>query len=70
MKFFYILLVKWIEINKKLSEEIKSLTDGQGADVIYDPVGGDYAEPALRATAWEGRYLVVGFAAGDILKSL
>lgn len=53
---------------KKLSEEIKSLTDGQGADVIYDPVGGDYAEPALRATAWEGRYLVVGFAAGDIPK--
>ena len=35
-----------------------------GADVIYDPVGGDYAEPALRAIAWEGRYLVVGFPAG------
>ena len=53
---------------KKLSEDIKVLTDAQGADVVYDPVGGDYAEPALRATAWEGRYLVVGFAAGDIPK--
>ncbi|MBJ64920.1 MAG: NADPH:quinone oxidoreductase [Rhodobiaceae bacterium] len=53
---------------KKLSDEIKELTDGNGADVIYDPVGGDYAEPALRATAWEGRYLVIGFAAGDIPK--
>ena len=43
----------------------------QGADVVYDPVGGDYAEIlALRATAWEGRYLVVGFAAGDIPKIL
>ena len=37
---------------KKLSEDIKALTDTQGADVVYDPVGGDYAEPALRATAW------------------
>ena len=53
---------------KKLSDEIKELTDGNGADVIYDPVGGDYSEPALRATAWEGRYLVIGFAAGDIPK--
>ena len=39
-----------------------------GADVIYDAIGGDYAEPALRSIAWEGRYLVVGFAAGDIPK--
>ncbi len=53
---------------KKLSDEIKELSGGWGADVIYDPVGGDYAEPALRATAWEGRYLVIGFAAGDIPK--
>ncbi len=51
---------------KEFSEQIKALTGGQGADVIYDPVGGDYAEPALRATNWEGRYLVIGFAAGDI----
>jgi len=56
------------EQQKKLSDEIKELSGGWGADVIYDPVGGDYAEPALRATAWEGRYLVVGFAAGDIPK--
>lgn len=51
---------------KEFSEQIKALTDGQGADVVYDPVGGDYAEPALRSTNWEGRYLVIGFAAGDI----
>lgn len=51
---------------KALSEDIKRLTGGQGADVLYDPVGGDYAEPALRAMNWQGRYLVIGFAAGDI----
>ena len=42
------------------------LTGGGGADVVYDPVGGVYSEPALRATAWEGRFLVIGFAAGEI----
>lgn len=47
-------------------EEIKRLTDGKGPDVIYDPVGGDLAEPAFRSIAWRGRYLVVGFAAGPI----
>jgi NADPH2:quinone reductase len=46
--------------------QVEALTDGQGADVVYDAVGGVYAEPALRATAWRGRYLVVGFAAGEI----
>lgn len=51
-----------------LKERVKALTDGKGADVIYDPVGGKYAEPALRSIAWKGRYLVVGFAAGDIPK--
>ena len=51
-----------------LKSRIKELTDGKGADVIYDPVGGDYSEAALRATAWEGRFLVVGFAAGEIPK--
>jgi len=51
---------------KALSEDIKRLTGGQGADVLYDPVGGGYAEPALRAMNWEGRYLVIGFAAGEI----
>ncbi|MCP3973093.1 MAG: NADPH:quinone oxidoreductase family protein [bacterium] len=45
---------------------IRTLTNGSGADVVYDPVGGDFSEPALRAMAWGGRYLVVGFAAGDI----
>jgi NADPH:quinone reductase len=52
--------------SSNLREEIKRLTDGKGPDVIYDPVGGDYAEPALRSIAWRGRYLVVGFAAGAI----
>ena len=47
-------------------ERIKALTDGKGPDVIYDPVGGDLAEPAFRSIAWRGRYLVVGFAMGDI----
>jgi NADPH2:quinone reductase len=51
-----------------LRERIRTLTDGKGVDVIYDPVGGKYAEPALRSIAWKGRYLVVGFAAGDIPK--
>jgi NADPH:quinone reductase len=51
-----------------LKDRVKALTSGNGADVIYDPVGGPYAEPALRAIAWEGRYLVIGFAAGDIPK--
>jgi NADPH2:quinone reductase len=41
-------------------------TGGRGPDVIYDPVGGDFAEPAFRSIAWRGRYLVVGFAAGPI----
>ncbi|MBE2264451.1 MAG: NADPH:quinone oxidoreductase family protein [Burkholderiaceae bacterium] len=49
-----------------LRESIKSLTGGKGPDVIYDPVGGDFAEPAFRSIAWRGRYLVVGFAAGPI----
>jgi NADPH2:quinone reductase len=49
-----------------LKERVKALTGGAGANVVYDPVGGKYSEPALRATAWEGRFLVIGFAAGDI----
>jgi len=49
---------------RALSDAIKQLTAGKGADVICDPVGGAYAEPALRAIAWEGRYLVLGFTAG------
>ena len=49
---------------KALAELFKAAVGPSGADVIYDPVGGDYAEPALRAIGWEGRYLVVGFPAG------
>ena len=49
-----------------LREAIKAATDGKGPDVIYDPVGGDFAEPAFRSIAWRGRYLVVGFASGTI----
>jgi NADPH2:quinone reductase len=51
-----------------LRERLKSLTEGRGADVIYDPVGGPYSEPAFRSIAWRGRHLVVGFAAGEIPK--
>ena len=51
-----------------LRERIKALTGGKGVDVVYDPVGGPYTEPALRSIAWRGRLLVVGFAAGDIPK--
>jgi NADPH2:quinone reductase len=54
--------------HENLKERIKELTEGKGADVTYDPVGGDYSEQALRATAWKGRFLVVGFAAGEIPK--
>ena len=49
---------------KSLSAQFKDAVGPDGAHVIYDPVGGDYAEPALRAIAWEGRFLVVGFPAG------
>ena len=49
---------------KELSNKIKELTGGLGPNVIYDPVGGSYAEPCLRSIAWDGRYLVIGFAAG------
>lgn len=54
------------EGRKQLSEAFKSACGPEGPNVIYDAVGGDYAEPAFRSIAWEGRYLVVGFAAGEI----
>jgi NADPH:quinone reductase len=54
--------------SEDLRERIKALTEGRGVDVVYDPVGGAFAEPALRSVGWRGRYLVVGFAAGDIPK--
>lgn len=49
-----------------LRERIKQFTGGQGIDVIFDPVGGSYSEPALRSMAWKGRFLVIGFAGGEI----
>jgi len=49
-----------------LRERLKALTGGKGPDVVYDPVGGSFAEPAFRSIAWRGRYLVIGFANGEI----
>ena len=49
---------------ENLRDAIKALTEGKGPDVIYDPVGGAFTEPAFRSIAWRGRYLVVGFASG------
>lgn len=51
-----------------LRDQVREMTGGRGVDVVFDPVGGPYTEPALRATAWRGRLLVIGFAAGDIPK--
>ena len=51
-----------------VKEGLRRVTGGKGVDVIYDPVGGPYAEPALRSIAWGGRFLVIGFAAGEIPK--
>ncbi len=49
-----------------LKDRVKQLTGGKGVDVAFDPVGGNYSEPVLRGMAWNGRFLVIGFAAGDI----
>jgi NADPH:quinone reductase len=49
-----------------LKARVRELTGGRGADIVYDCIGGDAAEPLVRALAWQGRFLVVGFAAGDI----
>jgi len=54
--------------SEDLKEALRRVTRGRGADVIYDPVGGAYAEAALRSIAWQGRFLVIGFAAGEIPK--
>ena len=51
---------------KNLRDAVKELTGDRGIDVILDPVGGEYAEPAVRSMAWGGRYLIVGFTAGEI----
>jgi NADPH2:quinone reductase len=52
--------------SEDMRARLKDITGGAGVDVVYDPVGGPYSEPALRSTGWNGRFLVVGFAAGDI----
>lgn len=54
--------------NESLKDRCKALTGGKGVDIVYDPVGGELAQQALRALAWHGRYLVIGFASGDIPK--
>jgi NADPH2:quinone reductase len=54
--------------SEDMRERIKEATAGKGVDVVYDAVGGAYSEPALRSCAWRGRFLVVGFAAGEIPK--
>lgn len=51
-----------------LKEGLRKRTDGKGVDIIFDPIGGAYAEQALRSIAWQGRFLVIGFAAGEIPK--
>ncbi|HEY1388402.1 MAG TPA: NADPH:quinone oxidoreductase family protein [Ktedonobacterales bacterium] len=53
-------------VSEDLKERIKALTNGQGVDVVVDPVGGAYSEQALRGMAWNGRFLVIGFTTGDI----
>jgi NADPH:quinone reductase len=52
--------------NHDLKDSVRALTDGRGVDVVFDPVGGTLSESALRVTAWNGRFLVVGFASGEI----
>jgi NADPH2:quinone reductase len=59
-------VINYSEVSVK--DAVKELTGGKGVDVVYDPVGGDYAEPAIRSMAWNGRYLVIGFASGPIPK--
>ncbi len=53
---------------ENLKDKVKELTGGKGVDVVYDPVGGDFSEQAFRAIAWDGRFLVIGFASGPIPK--
>jgi NADPH:quinone reductase len=55
-------------LSESLRDRMRALTDGNGADVVFDPVGGEAFEQSIRAIAWEGRIVVVGFASGDIPK--
>src|SRR5262249_36801313 len=59
-------LINYADVN--LKDALRLATDGRGVDIIYDCVGGEHSERALRATAWNGRFLVIGFASGDIPK--
>lgn len=59
-------LINYSEVS--LKDTVKELTGGKGVDVVYDPVGGDFSEPAIRSMGWNGRYLVIGFASGPIPK--
>lgn len=59
-------LINYSETN--LKDAVKELTGGKGVDVVYDPVGGDYSELAVRSMGWNGRFLVIGFASGPIPK--
>ena len=59
-------LINYTEVS--LKDKLKELTGGKGVDVVYDPVGGDFSEQAVRSMAWNGRYLVIGFASGPIPK--
>lgn len=56
--------------SESLKERLKEITQGKGVDVVYDPVGGDFFEEAFRSIAWNGRFLVVGFAAGGGIPAL
>ena len=58
-------LINYKTLDQPLKEKVKALTDGAGADVIYDPIGGDAFQQSLRCVAWRGRILVVGFASDD-----
>ena len=59
-------LVNYEEVD--LKSVVRSLTDGRGVDIVFDPVGDRFSEPALRSLAWRGRFLVIGFAAGEIAR--
>ncbi|HCP01674.1 MAG TPA: hypothetical protein DIT35_09295, partial [Rhodospirillaceae bacterium] len=52
--------------NVDLRKAVRTITDGNGVDVVYDPVGGDLAQSAMRSIAWSGRFLVIGFASGNV----
>ncbi len=56
----------WLLFAEDLRTQVRNFTEGRGVDVVFDPVGDRFCEPAVRSLAWRGRYITVGFAAGDI----